>query len=189
LTATNSRRVILGMRSLIASLILASFAVSAIGAERWTQFRDPAGNFTVEFQQAPGAVTAAGISVTGASVPISTYAVGDGANIMMVADTPVFDRTHTSSEIIEMVANRALREATSTGGMVQSDMPDMLDGQLGRRLSILRADGSVQTSRVFYFNGHAYTVITITMGGANRARVADALHFSQSLHLTAPRQQ
>jgi hypothetical protein len=172
------------MRLVIASVIFILFAGSATAAEGWTRFRDPFGNFTVEFHQLlPRAAMEVGTSLVGETVPITTYAVRDGFGLMAVLDAPVLDRTSTS-QILEKAAKRVI--ANAAGGMVQSDGPDMLDGQLGRRLSILRTDGSLETSRVFYFNGHVYLLMTTTVG-ASSARIADAVHFSESLRLTVQR--
>jgi hypothetical protein len=175
------------MRPLVASLGLGLLALSAVAAEGWIRFRDPVGNFTVEFQGLPRATSQVGVSLIGENVQITTYFVQDSFGTMMVVDAPVFNRTSASSEqLLEMAAKRVLANAASTGGMVQSNMQDMLDGQLGRRFSILGRDGSLQTSRVFYFNEHIYQLIAITVG-ATRARVGEAAHFSQSLRLTARR--
>jgi hypothetical protein len=173
--------VILGMHPLTASLIFILFAGSAAAAEGWTRFRDPGGNFTVEFHHLlPRAATEVGTSVIGENVPITTYAVQDSFGIMAVVDAPVLHRTFTSAQILEMAAKRVV--ANAAGGIVQSDMPDMLDGQLGRRISILRTDGGLQRSRVFYFNGHVYLLTTTTVG-APSAGIADAAHFRESLRL------
>jgi hypothetical protein len=129
-----------------------------------------------------------GNSLLGENVPMAMYSVQDGPNLMMVEDVPVLDRASPSSEVVDRFAKRILADAASKSSIIQSDMTDMLDGQLGRRLSILRPDGNLVTARVFYFNAHVYWLETITQGG-NPARTADALHFSESLHLTAqPRQ-
>jgi hypothetical protein len=184
LTGTRSWRVISGMRSLIASFILVLFAGSVTAAEGWTRFRDPSGNFTVEFHQLlPRATTQVSISLIGENVPITMYAVRDRFGIMAVVDAPVLDRKSTSSQILEKAAKRLI---ANLGGIVQSDMPDMLDGQLGRRISILGTDGSLHASRVFYFNGHLYLLNTATVGAPN-ARIADAVHFSQSLRFIVQR--
>ena len=172
------------MRSFGACLLLTLLAVSADAADGWTPFLDPFGNFGVEFQRLPSAARMAGNSLLGENVPIITYSVQDGPNLMMVEDVPVLDRTSPSSVVVDRFAKRIIADAASKSSIVQSDMTDMLDGQLGRRLSILRPDGNLVTSRVFYFNAHVYWLVTITQGG-NPARTADALHFSESLHLTA----
>jgi hypothetical protein len=41
-------------RSFFLSLALTLFVVAPIAAERWVEFKDPSGNFSVEFQSAPG---------------------------------------------------------------------------------------------------------------------------------------
>jgi hypothetical protein len=41
-------------RSFFPSLALTLFVVAPIAAERWVEFKDPSGNFSVEFQSAPG---------------------------------------------------------------------------------------------------------------------------------------
>jgi hypothetical protein len=107
---------------------------------------------------------------------------------MMVVDAPVLNRTPPFFEILEMAAKSIRAAAASRSEIVQSDMPDLLDGQVGRRFSILRTDGSLETLRMFDVNGHLYRLVTITEGG-NRARTADALRFSESLRLIAQQQQ
>lgn len=176
------------LRSFIACLFLTLLAVSADAADEWAPFLDPFGNFRVEFQRLPRAATTRGNSLLGENVPMAMYSVQDGPNLMMVEDVPVLDRASPSSEVVDRFAKRILAEAASKSNIVQSDMTDMLDGQLGRRLSILRPDGNLVTARVFYFNAHVYWLGTITQGG-NPARTADALHFSESLHLTAQQPQ
>jgi hypothetical protein len=176
------------MRSLIACLFLMLLAVSANAADEWIRFADPVGNFTVEFQRQPRAMTAVGTSPMGENVPISTYTVQNGASVMMVVDAPVINRTLPFFEIVERAAKSILAAAASRNEIVQSDMPDLLDGQVGRSFSILQTDGSLETLRMFYVNGHLYRLVTITEGG-NRARTADALRFSETLHLTAQQQQ
>ena len=157
---------------------------SANAADEWIRFADPVGNFTVEFQRQPGAITAVGTSPMGENVPMSTYSVQNGASVMMVVDAPVIDRTPPFFEILERAAKSILATAASRNEIVQSDMPDLLDDHVGRSFSILRTDGSLEMLRMFYVNGHLYRLVTITDGG-NRARTADILRFRESLHLTA----
>lgn len=107
---------------------------------------------------------------------------------MMIVDEPVLNRTAPFYEIIEMATKGIIAAASSRNGMMESNMPDLLDGQVGRRVSILRATGSIETSRVFDFNGHLYRSVTITEDG-NDARTEEALHFSESLRLTPKQQQ
>jgi hypothetical protein len=107
---------------------------------------------------------------------------------MTVVDAPVINRTLPFFEIVERAAKSILAAAASRNEIVQSNMPDLLDGQVGRSFSILQTDGSLETLRMFYVNGHLYRLVTITEGG-NRARTADALRFSETLHLTAQQQQ
>jgi hypothetical protein len=87
-----------------------------------------------------------------------------------------------------MAAKRILAGTSSINGIVQSDMPDLLDGQVGRRFEIKRTDGSLETLRMFDVNGHLYRLVTITEGG-NPARTEDAIHFSESLRLIAQQQR
>jgi hypothetical protein len=158
-------------------------AVSANAADGWVRFADPVGNFTVEFRRQPGALTAVGTSPMGENVPISTYLVQDLDSVMMVVDAPVINQTPPFFEIMERAAQSILATAASRSEIVQSDMPDLLDGHVGRSFSFLRTDGSLEMLRMFYVNGHLYRLVTLTIGGS-RARTVDFLHFSESLHLT-----
>jgi hypothetical protein len=176
------------MRSFIACLFLTLLAVSANAADEWTRFVDPVGNFTVEFQRLPRAETTVGTSLIGEKVPITTYSVQNGSSVMMVVDAPILNRTPPFFEILEMAAKNILAGASSINGIVQSDMPDLLDGQVGRRFEIKRTDGSLETFRMFDVNGHLYRLLTITEGG-NPARTEDASHFSESLRLIAQPQR
>jgi hypothetical protein len=130
----------------------------------------------------------AGVSPIGENVPITTYSVLNEFGVMMVVDAPVLNRARPFYEIMEMAAKSVLEAAASRSEIVQSDMPDLLDGQAGRRFSILRTDGSLTSLRMFDVNGHLYRLVTITEGG-NRAQAADALRFSESLRLIAQPQK
>jgi hypothetical protein len=176
------------MRSWVACVCLTLHVVSANAADEWAQFVDPVGNFTVEFQRLPRAETMVTTSPIGEKVPITTYSVQNGSSVMMVVDAPVLNRAPAFFEILESAAKSILAAAASRNEIVQSDMPDLLDGQVGRRFSILRTDGSLEDLRMFDVNEHLYRLVTITEGG-NPARTEDALHFSESLRLIAQRQQ
>src|SRR5260221_14662760 len=101
------------MRSFIACLFLTLLAVSASAADGWTRFVDPVGNFTVEFQRLPRAVTAVGTSLIGEKVPVTTYSVQNGSSVMMVVDAPILNRTPPFFEILEMAAKSILAETSS----------------------------------------------------------------------------
>lgn len=173
------------MRAFLACFFLIFLERPADAAEAWARFPDPVGNFTIEFPHLPRVTTMTGTSLAGENVPITSYAVQDDVSVMMVMDAPVLNRTDPFFKIIESAGNRLLGAAASANGTMQSDMQDLLDGQVGRRISILRTDGSVETTRLFDVNSHLYRVVTIAPAG-NSARTADAVRFIESLRLTAP---
>jgi len=179
------------MRYVTLGLAFALSAISAFGAERWTKFQDPSENFTVEFPSLPRARTGDSARTPG-SVTSFAYYIGTETNSMTVFDNLYSSRgaagdQASTDRILNIFATNIIGAAARIGGKVQSDMPDTLDGQSGRRISILQATGAVYTYRMFYIDGHAIGVAAVVPPGARPAQAADANRFLLSLHLTPHR--
>jgi hypothetical protein len=72
-----------------------------------------------------------------------------------------------------------------SSGMLLSDMPDQLDGQEGRSVTILSPEGVTLTYRIFVFHNHILFVVTGFKSNATGSQMTDLARFNQSFHLVA----
>src|SRR5580765_196379 len=103
------------MRFAPLSFALVLSAVSAFGADRWTKFEDPSGNFTVEFPGLPRARTG-DVGRTPGIVGMYAYYIESAAGSLTVFDnlyssrgTPS-DQVSSSDRVIDMLVKNIVIE-------------------------------------------------------------------------------
>jgi len=172
--------------ALLLAALAGLFGGRTLAADAWIKFADPLGNFTVEFPMLPRAVSASGPTLTGAMVPTVTYGFGAMAltDAAVLLQQDLADK-YKPEEFAELRAKELTRAATRVGATLQSDMPEIVDGRPGRRVSLLQTDGYVTTYRIFYIGGHEYELMTRNLARAKGQLTADLDRFSRSLHFTA----
>lgn len=168
------------MRRFLAVLPLLVLATSALAAGHWTTFHDPDGAFTVSMPAAPKTSTDSVDNTDGTKVGMLEYTIDRGDNAMIVI---VSDLTRYPNADRNKVIDGAVGGA-SKSGTVASNKPARLDGQTGRDLKIVDANGNHIDDRIFFVDGKLYQVMYVTPTKAKRALTAEMSRYTNSFRFT-----
>lgn len=158
------------------------FGGTALAADAWLAFHDPAGVFVADEQGAPTVAHDSVKKPDGTSIDITEYAVdrGNAQSMIMVSDL-----THYLNADPNKVLESSANSAKAAALLALADTAIQLDGQAGRDILFIDTGNNRVESKTFFVGMRLYQFVSIVPKGYTPAQLADAQHFQDSIHFTA----
>jgi hypothetical protein len=168
------------MRILFGATIVAFLLSPTLADEAWKTYRDEAGTFTVQMPNMPALTTTSSKAADGREIAILSYTLAGGTSalIVMIADYTAYNVDGRN------IIKGAIGGIGETGKRVQSNTPDSVDGQDGRKISFMDEKGRQYTDRLFFANKRFYQVMTVLAPNADAVQQENAERFNASFHFT-----
>ena len=126
--------------SLVASLLVVGFSISAFAQAEWAEFVDRNDHFTVNFPGDPKVDTVTYKTAKGTSLPAHVYTAQDSRGIYKIT---VVDYRTAPMETATAVAEAA--DAVRANGEVKYDAQENLDRIKSQRISLIEPGGERRT--------------------------------------------
>lgn len=164
------------MRHWYLMVLLLLVCGTAMAADRWTYFADPAGAFTIAVPDAPVEGHSTSPGADGKPIDMTSYAIerGDGALAVVISDlSRVTDNGHLLEDGVASI------KASAAGGF--SDAPIKVDGHAGHEVHFADKNGVKFEDRMFLFGTKLYQLMAVLPPGSNAEDAATAQRFLGSI--------
>lgn len=168
------------MRILFGAAVVALALTSSLAQDAWKTYRDEASTFTAQMPSIPTLTTTSSKTADGREIIILTYTLsrGSSAFIIMIGDYSAYNVDGRN------IIKGAIGGMWEAGKKIESNTPDSVDGQDGRKVSFVDGTGPHYTDRLFFVNKRLYQVMTALAPNADFVQREDAARFNASFHFT-----
>lgn len=168
------------MRRVLLTIFAVISSSTVLAQDSWSTFRDPEAIFSVDVPGTPTVTASTTKGDDGADIKMVTYMVDRQTLAMAVIVGDFSGRNLDPGKAIDAAVNGLQRK----NGPLSANNIDQVDGQVGRSVSMIDADGDAITDRIFFVNAKLYQALAVTSKDATQEEKLDAQRFSASLHFT-----
>ena len=164
------------MRAMVTLLAAALLLPVAAVAQEWQTYTYPDPGFSIQFPAVPAVETSTIKNATGASLPMTRYAVRQDR---ISYTLNVVNYSNTNADALSTIV--ATERSLAASGKVTAANGARVNRSFGRDLNLTGADGSRSAIAIFFVNKHLYTLVGQTLPPNTGEESGDALRFRQSL--------